>query len=255
MSWLIASPSLAADSLTRTTRERSLRLLAAEALAAVTPLDPEWVSAEALPRLLADTLHPDLATRHGAAAGAAAVLPALRACGAWPLPAATAAAVAGAVPAMEHHKLFRGKGGEILRSAACALLAATADAGVPLADAEAAPLLASLIDALKSPVDEVQAAAAAALGPFARAYLSPEGGGAAATTRALCAVLRTELVPASRRGAALGLGALPRALLEGDWREAVGALVAASQPEAAPEAREGGREAPSNPMHHALPQP
>lgn len=141
------------------------------------PETPDWALEVALPALLQDTLHPDLSTRHGAIVGTAALLPALRAAGKFPLPPAAAAAVAGCVPSLEKAKLFRGKGGEILRAAACGLLAATAETRVPLGESDAAEqaavsaLLASLLEALRNPVAEVQEAAAAALGPFARAYL------------------------------------------------------------------------------------
>lgn len=66
--------------------------------------------------------------RHGACYGLGELLVALAEAGA-PLSEAQAAGVANAVIEIEKARLYRGKGGEIMRAAACRLLECTAKAG------------------------------------------------------------------------------------------------------------------------------
>jgi len=194
--------------------DRAVRELAASALAALTPADPHFVAgAECLSVLAAGCLSADLPTRHGAACALAAILRALHACG-HTLPADVQSSVVGVVPAVEKARLYRGKGGEIMRAAVCRLVEAIAYVNLPLTTALKKALHASLDESLRHPTKDIVLAAASALKPFAASYMT------SCSTDALdrsvhkyAAALQSEPNPAVRRGAALALGALPPRLL------------------------------------------
>ena len=267
--------------------DTELRELAAHSIFELAALDPRWLAGDAevgLPRLLAASLSPELHVRHGAALGAAELLLALSRV---PAPAAAAAAGGGGggggawlgaelqkdvrnlVPRIEKARLYRGRGGEAMRVSVCRVIECCAHAHandtLPLPPRAAERLLDSLLDCLKQPKPEIQAAAAAALRPLAANYCVMGGGGdplqnwrarvlvpmAAALGVALrvggddggdgggadfkrC---RVDPNPAVRRGAALALGVLPTAMFGGGARggvcvdAAVAALERASLPE------------------------
>jgi hypothetical protein len=194
--------------------DRAVRELAATALAALTPADPHFVAgAECLSVLTAGCLSPDLPTRHGAACALAAVVRALHACG-HALPDDVQATVVAVVPAVEKARLYRGKGGEIMRAAVCRLVEAVAYVRLPLTTALKKALHASLDESLRHPTKDIVLAAAAALRPFAAAYMTSCTADALdRSVHKYAAALQLEPNAAVRRGAALALGALPPRLL------------------------------------------
>jgi hypothetical protein len=224
--------------------DAALRALAASALAAFAPLEPEWLAQVALPALLprATAAGSDPGARHGALLALAACLAALRAVGAH-IPPPTQAALVGCVPALEKARLYRGKGGETVRFAAAKLVAAVAAARLPATPAQRAALLASAEESLRHPAAEVQAAAAAALGELVAAHALGGAPGdsaadAPAAARRHAAVLASDPNPAARRGSALALAALPRGALAPAWRVVARAAAAAATPEADVAARD-----------------
>lgn len=107
----------------------AVRDVAARALAALAPRDPAWYAIDAVDALVPRTLDAVLEARHGAALGLAALLPALDAAGAT-LGQERAGRVAGVVPAVEKARLYRGKGGELMRGAVCRLVGGMAAARI-----------------------------------------------------------------------------------------------------------------------------
>ncbi len=210
--------------------DAAVRSLAARGMAALLPLDAAWGIEVALPALLPRTLAAEPGARHGALLALAAALPALT------LDAAMSARIAAAVPALEKARLYRGKGGEMVRAAAATLVAAVADARLPLPPTQLAALLASADESLRHPSAEVQAAAAAAAAALVRGYCP--GAAGAAQARRHAATLATDANPAARRGAALALAAMPREALAPAWRAVAAAAVMASMPEADVAARD-----------------
>ncbi len=143
--------------------------------------------------------------------------------------------VATIVPELDAARLFRGKGGEILRVAACVLVEHLAKARVELKlDIERlVPHLMGrpdsgktgakrhkefLDECLRNASDAVQSAAAIALGVFCASYLSHlEAKVRGAIVAAYCAHLSAapqQQVPSYTRGAAMALGALPEQLFD-----------------------------------------
>ena len=98
--------------------ERSLRELSSKALAALVPTNPSFFLTTAVDALLPLCLDPVLEVRHGAALGLGEVTLALYTHG-QPLGSSWQAAVAAVVPAIEKARLYRGKGGELMRGAVC----------------------------------------------------------------------------------------------------------------------------------------
>ena len=98
--------------------ERSLRELTSKALAALVPTQPGFSQTTAVDRLLPLCLDSILEVRHGAALGVGELTLALYSQG-QPLDADRQSAVAAVVPAIEKARLYRGKGGELMRGAVC----------------------------------------------------------------------------------------------------------------------------------------
>jgi len=98
--------------------ERSLRELTSKALAALVPTQPGFLQTTAVDTLLPLCLNSILEVRHGAALGVGELTLALHSQG-QALDTERQAAVAGVVPAIEKARLYRGKGGELMRGAVC----------------------------------------------------------------------------------------------------------------------------------------
>lgn len=98
--------------------DRSLRELTSKALAALAPTNPSFFLTTAVDALLPLCLNPVLEVRHGAALGLGEVTLALYSHGQG-LESGRQAVVAAVVPAIEKARLYRGKGGELMRGAVC----------------------------------------------------------------------------------------------------------------------------------------
>ena len=221
--------------------DKHLRSLAATALAALVPLDPAGVTRYAATTLMPRVMHADPGTRHGALCALAAVICPLmdihRQRPDTPLvDDAMQAAVAGAVPALEKARLYRGKGGELVRVGACTLLAAVARARLPVDAKLSVQLLTSAHESVSHPYAEVQTVAALAIGSLVAAFGDADSKAAAAARYAR--MLQEDDNPAARRGAALALAALPHDALGPAWPAVVAACRAASTPEADPQQRD-----------------
>ena len=97
--------------------DRSLRELSSKALAALVPVHPHFFQTAAVDLLLPLCLDPVLEVRHGAALGLGEVALAVASCGG--LDEGRQSAVAAVVPGIEKARLYRGKGGELMRGAVC----------------------------------------------------------------------------------------------------------------------------------------
>ncbi|GFR52318.1 hypothetical protein Agub_g14856, partial [Astrephomene gubernaculifera] len=256
--------------------EKALRQLAGRAAAALVPHLPGYWGGEALEVLLPACLDAQLEVRHGAVVMIAELLPALAATATassssastsssdptssttssttpaegatsptsspcWPLPPALAASIAGLLPAIERARLYRGKGGEVMREAVCGLVAGVAAVGLGMSEEQHGKVLESLDENLRHPQPYIQAAAVAALRAYARSYLSPHPPSAASFLRRYLPAYLSRLHDpnvAVRRGYGRALGGLPRELLEGVEEQALHALLDGCQPEQDPEQRD-----------------
>jgi len=222
-----------------------IRLLAAQAAACLAPLDAPYVLDTLFPTLYDKTLSPDLKARHGATHMIAeALLGLARACYGGEgrlLPDATRKAVSGLVPAIEKARLYRGRGGEVMRGATARLLEVCALLRLPSGPKASKEKLVSLDDSIKHPHEPISHAAVAGLQAVAAAYFSAPAPGTTLLEPLVdryAAPLLSDPNAGLRRGYSLALGALPRPQLAIGLATAVRALVKASQMEALVEARD-----------------
>jgi tubulin-specific chaperone D len=116
--------------------DAAIRQLACEALYELTPLDPEYIVSMVLPYLLLASQDPkDIPVRHGAILGLAECVLALgerEQAIEYSVTASLLHEIAEIVPTIEKKRLYRGRGGEIVRGAACRLIQCICAAKIPL---------------------------------------------------------------------------------------------------------------------------
>ncbi|KAJ4980759.1 hypothetical protein NE237_031596 [Protea cynaroides] len=198
--------------------DRGLRELAAEALCALVKYEPEYFATTVLERLIPCTLSTDLCMRHGATIALGRLVLAVYQCD-HVLSTDKQKAVGGIVPAIEKARLYRGKGGEIMRSAVSQFIRCISQSHVFLPEKTKKSLLDTLNENLRHPNTQIQSAAVEALKHFVPAYLVQidDGGANGMTSKYL--ELLSDPNAAARRGSALVLGVLPAEFLAARWRD------------------------------------
>lgn len=118
-------------------------------------------------------LDPTLEVRHGAIVAVAEMLPALASSGIALAPERQHA-VADIIDAVDAARLYRGKGGELMRESVCMLIARISKVKMPLQEAHHTKVLETIDDNLKHPLQSIQMAAVAALFGYTRAYVTSD---------------------------------------------------------------------------------
>ncbi|XP_057955692.1 tubulin-folding cofactor D isoform X2 [Malania oleifera] len=197
--------------------DKGLRELAALALSALVKYDSDYFANFVLGNLIPSTLSPDLCTRHGATLAAGELILALHQCGSV-LSSDKQKAVAGVVPAIEKARLYRGKGGELMRAAVSRFIECISLIQVVLPEKIKCRLLDALNENLRHPNSQIQNAAVKALKHFVPAYLltACQEGSGDITLKYLEWLDDPNM--AVRRGSALAIGVLPYEFLEKRWR-------------------------------------
>ncbi|CAI9769528.1 unnamed protein product [Fraxinus pennsylvanica] len=217
--------------------DKSLRELAANALSSLVKFEPEYFANMVLEKLIPCTLSSDLCMRHGATLATGEVVLALHE-GNYVLSTDKQKMVANMVPAIEKARLYRGKGGEIMRSAVSRFIECIARVQLHLTEKIKRSLLDTLAENLRHPNSHIQKAAFEALEHYVPAYLlSMESKGVNNITTRYLEQL-TDPNVASRRGSALGLGVLPFQLLARDWKPVLSKLCSSCAVEDNPEDRD-----------------
>ena len=191
----------------------AVRELSARALSNMTHLDPGLVAHTAIPSLLPFTSSSDLLKRHGSILGVAEAVAALTALS-FTIPPDTVSEIIAVVPQIEKARLYRGRGGEIVRQAACRLIECIAIARLPLPVKMQVRLLDSIDESVKHSMEPVQLQAVAALRMFTRSYFPVAETGPSPRLQARIVdkyvdIVRNADIASSTRGFALGLGVLP----------------------------------------------
>ncbi|KAL6560372.1 hypothetical protein OROGR_003931 [Orobanche gracilis] len=203
--------------------DKSLRELAATALSALVKFEPEYFANIILEKLSPCTLSSDLCMRHGAVLATGEVVLALHMHN-YILSADKQKVAADIVPAIEKARLYRGKGGEIMRSAVSRFIECICRAQVSLAEKTKRSLLDSLNENLKHPNFHIQNAAVEALKHYIPAYrVSLEDKGVNDIMSRHLNQL-TDPNVAARRGSALALGVLPFEFLAKEWKPVLAKL-------------------------------
>ncbi|CAN7056504.1 unnamed protein product [Brassica rapa subsp. trilocularis] len=216
--------------------DKSLRELAAKALAALVKYEPEYFVNYVLEKLIPCTLSTDLCMRHGATLAAGGVVLAVHQCG-YVLSADSHKRIAGIVPAIEKARLYRGKGGEIMRLAVSRFIECISSSHVALSERTERILLDTLTVNLGHPNSQIQNAAVSAVQQLVQSYLIGNDKKAADLISKHLKHL-TDPNVAVRRGSALALGVLPYELLIAKWKDVVSKLCSACMIEANPEDRD-----------------
>uniref|UniRef100_J3N3Z0 Uncharacterized protein n=1 Tax=Oryza brachyantha TaxID=4533 RepID=J3N3Z0_ORYBR len=203
--------------------ERSLRELAAQALSVLVQYDINYFAGYALEKLVPCTLSSDLCTRHGATLAAGEIALKLYQLG-FAFTTDMQKALAGIVPAIEKARLYRGKGGEIMRSAVSRFIACISMAGITLNEKTKKSLLETLNENLRHPNAQIQCAAVDALKHFIPTYLVSSREKIANDIISKYVALLDDPNVAARRGAALALGTLPYEFLVLKWMPVISKL-------------------------------
>ncbi|RDX82306.1 Tubulin-folding cofactor D, partial [Mucuna pruriens] len=197
--------------------DKSLRELAAEALSLLVKYEPQYFASTVMEKLIPCTLSSDLCMRHGATLATGELVSALHQCN-FALPSDKQKSLAGVVPAIEKARLYRGKGGEIMRAAVSRFIECISISKVVLSEKIKRSLLDTLNENLRHPNSQIQNAAVKGLKHFIRAYLhASDNKGTSDVTGKYLSML-TDPNVAVRRGSALAIGVLPYELLASQWR-------------------------------------
>lgn len=196
--------------------EKGLRELASNALSVLVKYDPEYSANFALEKLIPCTLASDLCMRHGATLAVGELVLALHKCG-YALPLDKQKVVAGVVPAIEKARLYRGKGGEIMRAAVSRFIECISIVNITLTEKIKRSLLDTLNENLRHPNGQIQNAANEAFKHFVPTYFAKtkDKGTFDITLRYLDQL--TDANVAVRRGSALAIGVLPFEFLATRW--------------------------------------
>ncbi|XVF18437.1 hypothetical protein REPUB_Repub11eG0021500 [Reevesia pubescens] len=217
--------------------DKGLRELAAEALAALVRYDAAYFADFVLEKLIPSTLSSDLCARHGATLAVGELVLSLHQCG-YDLPSDKQKEVSGIVPAIEKARLYRGKGGEIMRAAVSRFIESISFSRLPLSEKLKRSLIDTLNENLRHPNSQIQTAAVKALKHFVQAYLvATDNKGAVGITMKYLQLLSDPNV-AVRRGSAMALGVLPYELLANQWRDVILKLCSSCAIEDNPEDRD-----------------
>lgn len=217
--------------------DKGLRELAGEALSALVKYDPEYFASFVLEKLIPSTLSSDLCMRHGATLATAEIVLALHRFD-YALATEKQKQVAGVIPAIEKARLYRGKGGEIMRSAVSRFIECISSSHLLLPEKIKRSLLDTLSENLRHPNSQIQNDAVKALEHFVGAYLvTTNNEGASSITSKYLEQLTDQNV-AVRRGSAMALGVLPYELLANRWRDVLLKLSSSCMIENKPEDRD-----------------
>ena len=198
-----------------------IRELSSKSLKVLTSLDPAFIGSVALPYLMEKSLDPKhLQVRHGAVLGAAETILALGQSGEFDAVVLNSHKVElmSLVQRIEKLRLYRGRGGEIMRAAVCRLVECVAIAKLPMTTQEQVQMLDSVEASIPHPSESIQRRACESLGTLMWNYFPVRETGPTPRLQARVVDRFTRQVntsdnPGATRGYALALGYLPAKLL------------------------------------------
>ncbi|WOG95485.1 hypothetical protein DCAR_0414804 [Daucus carota subsp. sativus] len=197
--------------------DKGLRELASSALSVLVKYDPEYSANFILEKVIPRTLSSDLCMRHGATLAAGELVLALHKCG-YVFSTDKQKSIAGLVPAIEKARLYRGKGGEIMRSAVSRFIECISLSNVSLPEKTKHTLLDTLNENMRHPNSQIQNVAVEAFKHFVLAYLGKTTNKGAYDITSKYLEHLTDANVAVRRGSALAIGSLPFEFLVTKWK-------------------------------------
>lgn len=200
--------------------DKDIRYLSSISLGGLVTLDHVFFIETVLPYLIKFCTHDNLFVRHGAVLGVGEIVLAvyMETDSNILLPEHLLAPISQLVFCIEKARLYRGRGGEIMRSATSRLIECIAMSHIPMTTKQQIGLLDSLDVNLRHPNDEIQKAAAKALYAITRSYFPVGENGPSDRLHSRLVqkyinAIRTEDNPACTRGYSLAIGCLPSKLL------------------------------------------
>jgi len=202
-----------------------IRDLSSVSLRGLATMEPAHFAKTVLPCLVGYAMHENLFVRHGAVIGVAEIVLALGGDNEEGIENTGSgiseeliASISDLVFAIEKARLYRGRGGEIMRAAVSRLIECMALAQVPMNVKQQIGLLDSLDANLKHPNEIIQVAASSALYSLMRSYFPVRESGPSERLQSRVVDKYVESVrgdenPAATRGYSLALGYLPAKLL------------------------------------------
>jgi hypothetical protein len=194
--------------------DKPIRELAAQALREIVRSDPSLFTSFVLPATLENSTAADVVVRHGNALGTAEVIRGLHQAGVVLADDLRVAAL-DLVATVDKMRLYRGKGGEVMREAVMEVVASIAEAQLPLSKLQHKAHLGAIMECLKSANVNVMLLAVNALEKFSATNFSssaPEPVRMAFFDQ-IMGILRNDDNPAAVRGACRGIGVLSKAIL------------------------------------------
>jgi tubulin-specific chaperone D len=199
----------------------AIRTLTSASLANMAALDPQFLGNVAMPFLLTKSLDDkNLYVRHGAVLGTAEITLALSELEALDSSTTdeTRTDLIALVSLIEKNRLYRGRGGEIMRSAVCRLIECISIARIPLIVKDQVRLLDSADASIPHPSEEIRQCACRALEQLLNVYFPVHENGPSPRLQARVVDKFVDLLKNSNnvavtRGYALALGYLPPKIL------------------------------------------
>ncbi|DAZ95162.1 TPA: hypothetical protein N0F65_012416 [Lagenidium giganteum] len=220
--------------------DANIRALAAAAIGKIGALDPTYAMRDVIPRLLAmsQSVDSEVITRHGATLAVAHVLTAIS-----NVPAFVDGEVQRDLKALpmeiEKRRLFRGRGGELVRVAVCNVMEATATVNLSLSFAHIKKYLAIIEECLVHPVVPVRDAGVDAFRAVSLQYIPRILAKGTPAHIQTCTEMTQRFLQgivvatppgtlnanvAVRKGFTRGLGVVPLELIQGRFAECLGVL-------------------------------
>jgi hypothetical protein len=213
--------------------DEEIRSLAAQSMSHLVSLN-DHKGIAAITYLIPLCCSSSFSQRHGALLGVANLVLSVSQCSV--LSDELVTKVVDVIPSLDRARLFRGRGGELLRKTSCLLIENIAKSNFNIQVKQQVTLIEFLNENLRQPHEGIQEAAVQALRCFLHTYFpiktEPSQRLQALTTLKYLEGLRTEQNAAVTRGYALALGALPPKLIlspEGRFNAVLEALEDASK--------------------------
>lgn len=199
----------------------AIRKLASTALAQLSRYDPAYLGKHAVPFLAEKSLDSSsVVIRHGAVLGVAEMIKAFAEQGAlmMTLSDEMLTSIIALVEEIDKRRLYRGRGGEIMRAASCRLVECISLSKIALTVKDQVRMLDTVDACIPHPSEEIQECACSALGQLLSAYfpVGEKGPSERLQNRVVdkfIVQLRTSPNVAVTRGYALALGFLPAKLI------------------------------------------
>ncbi|KAI8106477.1 hypothetical protein M9435_001021 [Picochlorum sp. BPE23] len=207
--------------------EKSVRELAAQALASLVHIDVDYHCIESVPRLIQSCPSTVLDERHGAVAALACVIPQIyriKNRKDW-IDGRVQKQLADIIPTLVNAGLTKGVGGETMRGALCRLIASLSQTQIQMNDDQIICLYDMCRENLSHPSEDIQLEASVALSSFLDRHIPRDCLDEDRVLNDLIQKIRPDLHFGARRGSAMVFGKFPPRLIKQYQSDILNALI------------------------------